>query len=51
MIRLISLYTQVDSRHDEKALISIAKNAREQLEQILEADRKDTEDSESEHSN
>jgi len=46
-----TLYTQVDSRHDEKALISIAKNAREQLEQILEADRKDTEDSESEPSN
>ena len=35
------LHQQVSNRHDEKALISIARTAREQLEITLEADRKE----------
>ena len=34
-----TLFRQIESRHDEKELISIAKSARQQLEQTLEADR------------
>ena len=36
---LETLHKQIDNRDDEKALISIAKSARDQLEQTLEADR------------
>jgi voltage-gated potassium channel Kch len=38
-----TLHQQVSNRHDEKALISIAKNAREQLEQTLQADKLESE--------
>ncbi len=34
-----TIIQQVDNRHDEKAIISISKNAREQLERTLEADQ------------
>jgi hypothetical protein len=37
------LHNQVANRHDEKALISISKNAREQLEQTLLADQLENE--------
>ena len=37
-----TLYEQVENRHDEKALLSIARDAREQLEQTLEADQRDS---------
>lgn len=39
-----TLYRQVTSRDDEKALISISNSAREQLEQILEADQQQAAD-------
>ena len=39
-----TLYQQVANRHDEKALINIAQGSREQLEEILEADKAEEQD-------
>ncbi len=39
-----TLHQQVANRHDEKALINIAQGSREQLEEILEADKAEEQD-------